>query len=129
MFKEFKEFISRGNVMDMAVGVVVGGAFTAIVNSLVKDIITPIIGIIMGGIDFSTLIVKVGEAEITYGNFIQAILNFLIVAFVIFQVVRAMNKMRKKQEEAPAAPPEPPKPSDEAVLLKEIKELLEKKQA
>ncbi len=129
MFKEFKEFISRGNVMDMEVGVVVGGAFTAIVNSLVKDIITPIIGIIMGGIDFSTLIVKVGEAEITYGNFIQAILNFLIVAFVIFQVVRAMNKMRKKQEEAPAAPPEPPKPSDEAVLLKEIKELLEKKQA
>jgi len=101
---EFKEFISKGNVVDMAVGVVVGGAFTSIVNSLVNDIIMPVIGIILGGLDFSALSIKVGEAEIKYGNFIQAIIYFLLVAFALFCVVKAMNKIRSfgKKPEAEA---------------------------
>lgn len=102
MLKEFKDFISRGNVVDMAVGVVVGGAFTSIVNSLVKDILMPLIGIITGGIDFSSLAITVGEASINYGQFIQNIIYFLIVAWVIFLIVKAINKMRnagKKKEE------------------------------
>ena len=109
--KEFKEFISRGNVMDMAVGIIIGGAFTAIVTSLVNDVVMPAIGILLAGVNFKDLI--------------QNIVNFLIVALVVFSIVKAINKMRKKEEEAP---PAPPKPSDEAVLLGEIKELLEKKQ-
>jgi len=103
MLKEFKDFISRGNVVDMAVGVVVGGAFTSIVNSLVKDILMPLIGIITGGIDFSSLAITVGEASINYGQFIQNIIYFLIVAWVIFLIVKAINKMRnatKKEEKA-----------------------------
>lgn len=125
---EFKEFISRGNVMDMAVGVVVGGAFTAIVTSLVNDVIMPIIGAIVGGINFSNLKIVIRAAEgdleeaaICYGNFLQAVVNFLLIALVIFCVVKAMNKMKKKEEEKPA---EPPKPSDEVVLLQEIRDLL-----
>ncbi len=97
-FGEFKEFISRGNVVDMAVGVVVGGAFTAIVNSLVNDIIMPLIGAITGGVDFNSLCVKVGEASIDYGTFIQNIVYFVLVAFVIFLVVKGINKMRRKEE-------------------------------
>ena len=101
---EFKEFISRGNVMDMAVGVVVGGAFGAIVTSLVDDIIGPIIGMILGGIDFSGLAITVGSANIMIGNFIQAIINFLIIALCIFSVVKAFNaanaKLKKPEEEA-----------------------------
>ena len=102
---EFKEFISRGNVVDMAVGVVVGGAFTAIVNSLVNDVIMPIVGAIVGGINFANLKIVIrpaegdlAEAAICYGNFIQAIVNFLIVAFVLFCVVKGMNKLKKKEE-------------------------------
>ncbi len=98
MMKEFKEFISRGNVVDMAVGVIVGGAFTAIVNSLVADILMPLIGIITGGLDFTTLCFTVGEASINYGKFIQNIIYFLIVAWVIFLVVRSINKLRAKAE-------------------------------
>lgn len=101
---EFKEFISRGNVMDMAVGVVVGGAFGSIVTSLVDDIIGPIIGMILGGIDFSGLAITVGSANIMIGNFIQAIINFLIIALCIFSVVKAFNaanaKLKKPEEEA-----------------------------
>ena len=130
--KEFKEFISRGNVMDMAVGIIIGGAFTTIVNSLVNDVVMPAIGILLAGVNFTDLkwVITpasgdIPEAAIYYGNFIQNIVNFLIVALVVFSIVKAINKMHKKKGEAP---PAPPKPSDEAVLLGEIKELLEKKQ-
>ena len=133
-FDEFKKFISRGNVVDMAVGVIVGSAFTAIVNSLVKDVVTPFIGVLTNGVDFTQMkyIIKpaVGETPevaILYGNFIQAIVNFLIIAFVVFCMVKLINNMRakmeKEKEEAPAAPP---KPSDEVVLLTEIRDLLKK---
>lgn len=98
MIKEFKEFISRGNVLDLAVGVVIGSAFSAIINSLVEDIITPLVGMIIGGIDFSSLSVTVGNAELMYGNFIQAIINFLIIAFCLFLVVKAANSLRRKEE-------------------------------
>lgn len=99
---EFKEFIEQGNAMDMAVGVVTGGAFGAIVNSIVNDLISPIIGMATGGIDFSTLAVTVGDAKLTYGNFIMAVINFLIISLVIFTMVRSINKLRKQEEEAPA---------------------------
>lgn len=110
-FSEFKKFILRGNVMDMAVGVIVGGAFTAIVTSLNKDILTPILGI-FGGTDFSHLTVALGEGEeapiLMYGNFITAVINFLVTAFVIFCLVKAINtlgdRLKKKEEAAPAAP-------------------------
>ena len=126
MMKEFKEFISRGTVMDMAVGIIIGGAFTAIVGSLVADIIGPIIGMIMGGVDFSSLSVQVGEATLTYGNFIQSIINFLIVAWVIFMIVKAMNKMKRKEEEKPAEPEAPAEPPEDIVLLREIRDSLKK---
>ena len=127
-FAEFKEFISRGNVIDLAVGVIIGGAFTSIVNSLVKDIIMPFIGWIFGGIDFTNLkyvitpgTEEIPEAAIYYGNFIQNVVNFLLVAFTIFCMVRLINKFRRKKEEAPKAPPAP---SKEEVLLTEIRDLL-----
>ena len=126
MMKEFKEFISRGNVMDMAVGIIIGGAFTAIVGSLVADIITPIIGMLMGGINFSELAVTVGSAQLTYGNFIQAIINFLLVAWVLFLIVKAMNKMKRKEEEKPAEPEAPAEPPEDIVLLREIRDSLKK---
>ncbi|MBR5925799.1 MAG: large conductance mechanosensitive channel protein MscL, partial [Firmicutes bacterium] len=97
-FSEFKAFITKGNVIDLAVGVIIGGAFQAIVNSLVNDILMPIIGVITGGIDFSSLAITVGEASINYGMFIQNIIYFLIVAWVIFLVVKAINKMRRTSE-------------------------------
>lgn len=118
---EFKEFISHGNVLDMAVGVVIGGAFTAIVTALVDNIITPLIGILVGGLDFTGLSVKVGEATIGYGAFIQAVINFLLISFVIFCVIRSFNKLAKKKEEEPAAPPAP---AEDVVLLREIRDLL-----
>ena len=109
MIKEFKEFISRGNVVDLAVGVIIGGAFGKIVSSLVDNILMPIIGAIAGGIDFSNLHIEIGKANIMYGMFIQNVIDFLIVAFCVFLVVKAVNKMRekaeakKKEEEAAAA--------------------------
>ena len=126
MMKEFKEFISRGNVMDMAVGIIIGGAFTAIVGSLVADIITPIIGMLLGGVNFSELAITVGSAQLTYGNFIQAIINFLIIAWVVFMMVKAMNKMKKKEEEKPAEPEAPAEPPEDIVLLREIRDSLKK---
>lgn len=99
MIKEFKEFIAKGNVFDLAVGVIIGGAFGKIVTSLVEDILMPIIGLILGGIDFSGLSITVGDANIKYGNFIQVIINFLIIAFCIFLMVKAMNKFKKPVEE------------------------------
>ena len=102
MLKEFKEFVMRGNVMDLAVAVIIGGAFGAIITSLVNDILMPLIGILLGGVDFSGLAAQVGSATVKYGAFIQAVVNFLIIAFVIFMIVRTMNKMKKP---APAAAP------------------------
>ncbi len=148
MFKEFKEFISKGNVMDMAVGLVTGSAFTAIVTSLVNDVIMPAIGVLVGGINFADLKIvlkeavaetettpAVAEVAIKYGSFIQAIVNFLIVAFVIFLVVKSMNKMRaaaearkaaEEEPEEPAEEPAPEEPSADIVLLTEIRDLLKK---
>jgi len=132
MLKEFKEFIARGNVMDLAVGVIIGGAFGKIVTSLVDDIIMPLVGMAIGGIDFTNLSAKIGEAEVKYGNFIQNILDFLIVAFCIFIIVKAVNKisakaeaLRKKEEAKEEAQEEATK-SDEVVLLEEIRDLLKK---
>jgi len=119
MLKEFRDFINRGNVIDLAVAVILGAAFTAIVNSLVNDIIMPIIGALLGGIDFTTLAITVGDAQITYGNFIQAIVNFLLIAFVLFLIIRSLN--RKKAQ--PVAAP-PPAPTVEEKLLTEIRDLL-----
>lgn len=128
MLKEFRDFISRGNVLDLAVAVVMGTAFTAIVNSLVNDIIMPIIGMIIGGINFSGLSITVGEAMVMYGNFIQAVINFLIIAFVVFLLVKAINeaqsKLAKPKEEKKAAPPAP---TAEEKLLAEIRDLLKKR--
>lgn len=121
MIKEFKDFIMRGNVMDLAVAVIIGAAFTAIVNSLVNDIIMPIIGAIIGGVDFTSLAITVGNATIAYGNFIQAIISFLLIALVLFLLIRSMNKMSRKKE---VAPPPPPGPTTEEKLLTEIRDLL-----
>ena len=126
LFKEFKEFISKGNVLDLAVGVIVGGAFGKIVTSLVDDIIMPIIGLIIGGIDFSGLSLKIGEATVKYGMFIQNIVNFLIIAFSIFLVVKAVNKMRRIKPEK-EEPPVEQKKSNEEILLTEIRDLLKNK--
>ncbi|NLF34827.1 MAG: large-conductance mechanosensitive channel protein MscL [Clostridiales bacterium] len=121
---EFRQFIARGNVMDMAVGVIIGGAFTAIAGSLTADIIMPIISIFVGEDSFASLAVRVGGAEITYGNFIQAILNFLIMSFVVFCMIKAINRLHRKKEEPAAEPPAPPEPSNEEKLLAEIRDLL-----
>lgn len=125
-FGEFKKFIARGNVLDMAVGIIIGSAFTNIVTSLVNDIITPIISIITGKVNLTTLKVNISdELSLTYGNFIQAVLDFLIVAFVVFVMITTVNKfhekLKKKEEEKPK---EPPKPSREEELLTEIRDLL-----
>ena len=101
MFKEFREFAMRGNVMDLAVGVIIGAAFGAIVTSLVNDILMPLIGLLMGGIDFSSLALVVGGAEVRYGAFIQNIINFLIIAFVVFLLVRAMNRLKRDEPTTP----------------------------
>lgn len=121
MLKEFGDFIKKGNVLDLAVAVIIGVAFGAIVTSLVNDLIMPLIGIIIGGVDFTALAVNVGDATLTYGNFIQAIVNFLVIAFVIFLLVRQVKKLEKQE---PAAPPAPPEPSAEEKLLAEIRDLL-----
>ena len=119
--KEFRDFINRGNVIDLAVGIVIGAAFTAIVNSLVNDLIMPLIGIITGGIDFSGLSFTVGEAALAYGNLIQSIFNFLIIALAVFWLVRAVNRFRKQEETKPT---EPAAPTTEEKLLTEIRDLL-----
>jgi large conductance mechanosensitive channel len=118
---EFRDFINRGNVIDLAVGIVIGAAFTGIVNSLVNDLIMPLIGMITGGINFSGLAFTVGEAALAYGNFIQAIFNFLIIAFAVFWLIKVVNRFRKKEEEKPA---EPDAPTTEEKLLTEIRDLL-----
>lgn len=135
MWKEFKEFILRGNVMDLAVAVIIGAAFGAIINSLVQDIIMPPIGLLLSGIDFSNLFINLsgtdysslkaakdaGAATINYGVFLNALINFLVVALVIFFIVKAVNQLKRKPVEAPAAPPTPTR---EEELLTEIRDLL-----
>ena len=137
MLQEFKDFIAKGNVMDMAVGIIIGAAFTAIVSSLVADLINPIISLFMGGVDFAGLFAVLGDGEFAsleaaeeagaavfaYGRFIMAIINFLVIAFVVFMLVRSVNKMKKKEEEAPA---EDPGPSEKDILI-EIRDGLAKK--
>ncbi len=137
---EFKEFIARGNVMDMAVGVIIGGAFGKISTSLVNDVIMPLVSMLTGGVDFSAwkIVLKAAvagadgaidpatEVAVRYGAFIATVLDFLIVAFAIFCVIKAINAMHRKKEEAPAEPPAPPEPSNEEKLLTEIRHLLKK---
>ena len=122
-FHEFKEFAMRGNVMDLAVGVIVGGAFSAITTSLINDILMPLIGIFVSETSFANLTITVGSAVITYGNFIQAVINFLIMAFVVFCMVKGINRLSRKKEEAPPPPPAK-EPSAVEKLLAEIRDLL-----
>ena len=136
MLEEFKKFAMRGNVVDMAVGIVIGGAFGKIVSSFVNDVIMPPIGLLMGNVDFSSLFINLsgedyatlaaaqeaGAPIIRYGTFINTVLDFVIVAFAIFMVIKAMNKLKKEEEEAP--PPPPPEPSAEEKLLTEIRDAL-----
>ena len=123
MFAEFRKFIAKGNVIDLAVAVILGAAFTAIVTSLTNDIIMPLIGVLLGGADFTTMAIQVGDATVAYGLFIQAIINFVLIALVLFFMVRGINKMQEKskKEEAAAGP------SDEVKLLSEIRDLLKKR--
>jgi large conductance mechanosensitive channel len=136
MLKEFKEFAMKGNMVDMAIGIIIGGAFGALVKSVVNDILMPIIGLILGGSDFTNLFVQLAGAPaatldaareagatIAYGNFITLLINFVIIAWVLFMIVKGMNAAKKKEEVAPAAPAAPPK---QEVLLEEIRDLLKK---
>lgn len=118
---EFKKFISRGNVVDMAVGVIIGGAFGKIVTSLVQDILMPLIGVLLGGLDFTSLSIKVGSANVTYGTFLQTIVDFLIISFSIFVVIKLFEKFKKKEEVQ-----EEVKKADDVLLLEEIRDLLKK---
>lgn len=137
MVSEFKEFAMRGNVMDMAVGIIIGGAFGKIITSLVNDIIMPVVGKFMGGVDFSNLFINLGDGEfatleaakeagaatLNYGAFIQSALDFIIIAFAIFMMIKMMNNMKKAEEEAEEAPAEP---SEDVLLLREIRDSLKK---
>lgn len=137
MLKEFKEFAMKGNMLDLAIGIIIGAAFSGLVKSVVDDLIMPIVGLLTGGLDFTNMFVQLaGEpgattlekakeagATLAYGNFITLLINFLIVAYILFLIVKGVNAAKKKEEEAPAAPPEP---SKEEVLLTEIRDLLKK---
>lgn len=138
MLKEFRDFIARGNVMDMAVGIIIGAAFTAIVKSLVADLLNPLIGLFTGGIDFTNLFIVLGEGEFAslaaareagasvfaYGAFIMAVINFLIIAWVVFLLVRAVNRIKEAAEKQEEPAPEPPKGPSEVELLTEIRDAL-----
>lgn len=124
--KEFKEFAVKGNMLDMAVGIIIGAAFGKIVSSLVDNVLMPLIGTLTGGIDLTTLAITVGEANIEYGIFLQNVIDFIIVAFSIFIMIKAINRLNRKKEEAPAAPAAPPAPTKEEELLTEIRDLLKK---
>ena len=145
MLKEFKEFAVKGNVLDMAVGIIIGAAFGTIVKSLVDDILMPPIGLLLGGVDFTDLFISLkagsipgpyatlaaareaGAVTINYGVFINGLISFLIVAFAVFLIVKSFNKLKAKEEAAPAAPPPPPEPSAEEKLLAEIRDILQAK--
>lgn len=122
MWKDFKEFISKGNIMDLAIGIIIGGAFGKIVSSLVDNVIMPIFGLILGGIDFTSLSIQVGEAQIQYGIFVQNVVDFLIIAFSIFIVIRLLNKLRRKEEQKEEK--EVKKVDEQLELLREIRDLL-----
>lgn len=122
MIKEFKEFISRGNMMDLAVGIIIGAAFTAIVNSLVKDLINPLIGLFIGKIDLSNLKFTIGEATFKYGSFLNAVINFLILALFVFFLIKLVNKITPKKEVE-----EDPAPTNEEIYLRQIRDLLQDK--
>ncbi|HUF87484.1 MAG TPA: large conductance mechanosensitive channel protein MscL [Thermohalobaculum sp.] len=140
MLEEFKKFAIKGNVVDMGVGIVIGAAFTSIVNSFVADLVNPVIGVITGGVDFSNLFINLGPGDyasrieahaagaptLNYGLFINAIISFLIVAWVLFFVIKAINRLKRAEEAAPADPPAPPRSE---VLLEEIRDLLARRQA
>jgi len=135
LIKEFKQFAMKGNVVDLAVGIIIGAAFGKIVSSVVNDVIMPPIGAVVGGVDFTDLKVIIKAASVddagnaisavtlNYGNFIQTTIDFMIIAFAVFMIIKAMNRMQKKEEAAPSAPP---KPSNEEILLTEIRDLLKK---
>jgi len=140
LVNEFKAFAMRGNVVDMAVGIIIGGAFGKIVSSVVSDVIMPPIGLLLGGVKFTDLKIVLKDAildpagvvttqavTINYGNFIQVTVDFLIVAFAIFMMIKAMNSLKKKQEAAPEEAPAPPPPTKEEVLLSEIRDILKNK--
>ena len=138
MIKEFKEFAMRGNVLDMAVGVVIGGAFGKIVSSVVSDVIMPPIGLLIGGVNFTDLKLTMKEAAVSasgevipavtlnYGNFVQTVFDFTIIAFAIFLLIKAINSLKKAEEPAPEAPAAAPEPTKEEILLTEIRDLLKK---
>lgn len=123
LWAEFKEFINRGNVMDMAVGIIIGGAFTTIVKSLVDDILMPFIGWVIGGRDFTAYTVQIGDATINYGTFIQNVINFFLISLTVFLLVKGLNSLKRKKDEEPAPEPEP---SEEVKLLTEIRDELKK---
>lgn len=124
MWKEFKTFAFKGNVLDLAVAVIIGAAFGKIVSSIVDDLMMPLLGVLLGGLDFTSLELTFGEATIKYGSFIQTIVDFMIVAFSIFVFIKLLNNFKKKEEEKPK---EPPAPTKEEVLLTEIRDLLKNK--
>lgn len=140
IFKEFKEFAMKGNVIDLAVGIIIGAAFGKIISSLVNDVLMPPIGLLVGGIDFKAIVINLKDAvtdpvtgtvtkaavTMNIGMFIQAIVDFLIVAFAIFMLIKGINASKRKAEEAPAAPPAPPAPTKDQELLSEIRDLLKK---
>ncbi len=126
MINEFKDFVSKGNVMDLAVGIIIGAAFTAIVSSLVEDLINPLIGLFAGGLDFSGLSFGIGDAQFMYGNFITAVINFLIVAFVVFMLVKAVNRLRSVAEKPDDIVPEMNTGPSELDVLIEIRDQLKR---
>ena len=138
LLKEFKEFAVKGNVIDLAVGVIIGGAFGKIVSSFVNDVVMPPLGLVVGGVDFKDLAITLKEATVSeageeiaavtlnYGMFIQNVVDFTIIAFVIFLAIKGINNMNRKKEEAPAPPPPPPAPTASEKLLEEIRDLLKK---
>jgi large conductance mechanosensitive channel len=124
MIKEFREFIARGNVIDLAVGIIIGAAFTAIVNSIVEDLVNPFIGLVVGGVDFSSVSFGLGDAQFMVGNFINAVIKFLIIAWVVFLIVKAVNKMKDVAMKVEVVEPEAPKGPTQEELLIEIRDAL-----
>jgi large conductance mechanosensitive channel len=125
--KEFREFAIKGNVVDLAVGVIIGGAFGKIVSSLVEDLVMPLIGTLMGGLDFGGLAFKIGSATIKYGKFLQTCLDFLIIAWAIFLMVKVINRLKREEEKPAEAASQPAAPPRQEALLEEIRDLLKKK--
>ena len=124
--REFREFAVKGNVVDLAVGVIIGAAFGKIVASVVGDVVMPLVGVLIGGFDFKGLAVQIGDAKIQYGNFLQNVVDFIIIAWAIFLAVKVINRLKRSEEDKPAAPPTPPRQEQ---LLEEIRDLLKRGQS